>query len=191
MSNKSVYDLNHFLDKGDIFLSYSGQITQNIIVEFSEKLQKKLDLESPNIPFTKKIFAIFVELLQNMLHYSAKEMILENSTKKIPEGIVTITKDDNYIYIISGNLIYNEQKDDLKRRIELVNNLSADELKKLYKETLKNPPDPNRKGAGIGIIDISRKSQHQLKYEFRKIDKNTYFFSVRAQILYKKKGVIK
>lgn len=56
------------------------------------------------------------------------------------------------------------------------------ELKKLYRATLQQNPNEESKGAGLGIIDIARKSGKPIHYDIQTIDEKHSFFSLKAEI---------
>jgi hypothetical protein len=66
--------------------------------------------------------------------------------------------------------------------LEEVNNLSPDELKEYYRQSLSETEFTEKGGAGLGIIEMARKSGHKLKYEFTKINNEYSFFSLTITI---------
>ena len=65
--------LEEILEKdGIIFLTYGGTLTQSLIVAMTEALEKETEEADLSIGLASKIFTIFIELAQNMMHYSKK-----------------------------------------------------------------------------------------------------------------------
>ncbi|MCK4919839.1 MAG: hypothetical protein KAS71_02260, partial [Bacteroidales bacterium] len=78
--------------------------------------------------------------------------------------------------------ISNDKIEMLKNRIEKVNTLDAVGLKKLYKEVRLTGKFSEVSGAGIGIIDMARKSENKLTYDFTAIDDAHSMYSLQIDI---------
>jgi hypothetical protein len=70
----------------------------------------------------------------------------------------------------------------LQSRIEDINSLSPEGLKERYKQVLNNGNISNKGGAGLGIIDIARKSGSKLEYKFNHHNDSLSFFSLTVRI---------
>ena len=57
-----------------------------------------------------------------------------------------------------------------------------DELKEFYKTVLNEGTMSSKGTAGLGMIDIARKSGQELKYEFTPIHEHLTFFSLSVRI---------
>ena len=68
------------------------------------------------------------------------------------------------------------------KKIDYINSLDKDELKKFYKETLNNGTMSEKGGGGLGLIDIARRSGQKLQYKIREIDKDYSFFTLTVKI---------
>ena len=68
----------------------------------------------------------------------------------------------------------------LSEQLDLISGLNKDELKKLYKEQLKKDVLPGQNGAGMGLIDIARKSSVPIEYSFEARDKSFSFYELKA-----------
>ena len=84
--------------------------------------------------------------------------------------------------IQTGNYIDTESADELKGRLDLINNMDKDELKRYYQETLNNGSMSDKGTAGLGMIDIARKSGNKLEYQFLPISDNSRFFCLNIKI---------
>jgi hypothetical protein len=69
----------------------------------------------------------------------------------------------------------------IKDKINQVNKLNKDELKNLYKTTLKEGAS-SEKGAGLGIIDIARESSEKLVFDLVPEDKKSSFYSLSVLV---------
>jgi hypothetical protein len=61
--------------------------------------------------------------------------------------------------------------------------LNADELKDLYKQARLNSRISDVGGAGLGFIDVARKTENKLDFGFYDIDSANYkYFTLKTQI---------
>ena len=78
--------------------------------------------------------------------------------------------------ITSGNAIPNDRIEDLRTMLGQINQLHDEELKELYKKRMKEGRISAKGGAGLGFIDIRRKTGQELEYEFLPMTGDVSFF---------------
>jgi hypothetical protein len=61
--------------------------------------------------------------------------------------------------------------------------LSPVELKAFYKEVLNEEEFTGSGGAGLGIIDMARKSGQKIDYSFDSVSENHCFYSLQVKVL--------
>lgn len=143
-----------------------------------DTVQGKLVEIEPKSSIRKRVFNILVEVLQNIYHHYAHISVDED---EVETRFALVKCRVNY-YIIAGNYILNKEVPLLKARIDLLNTLSSEKLKQVYIETLGNGIISEKGGAGLGLIEIARKSGSKLTYEFRPMNDNLSFFSLMVTI---------
>lgn len=172
MDEKSIYD--QFINSASgALLSYKGEIDAKLL----ESIYSSMDhhfTEDTSVQQRKRFYHVLVEALQNVFHHQSKVNI---STLSNPEigGFVINETNGNY-QIITGNYIYNSAIDELKNNIDVVNAMPPGELRKYYQDSLASSELSEKGGAGLGIIEMVRKSGHALKYEFVKVNDAISFF---------------
>ena len=162
----------------DIILSFEGKMSQGVLVSLVDTLKERLkDSDSdPKQRMTRKVFSIFVEMAQNIQYHSGESVIIDG--KETGVGVIVIREDEKNYVLTSGNNVSSDDVSKLKQYCDELNNLDSTQLKKLYKERLHSERPTDAKGAGIGLIDIGRKSGVALNYEIQLIDEHTQFFSL-------------
>ena len=105
----------------------------------------------------KRFIYLIIESLQNIERYSAHAGPSKDFS--------LIFSDEHSLYIITQNLIQNEKVEDLKNRLEEISSKNEAELTDIYKSRLVNE-SKTEKGAGLGLIEIARKSKNKLLYCF-------------------------
>ncbi len=93
-----------------------------------------------------------------------------------------IAKNEDNYQIMTGNYLETKNVEDLKSKLDLVNSMDKAELKAYYKEVLSNGTRSEKGTAGLGMIDIARKSGKKLDYNFDKIDEEYSFFSLNIRV---------
>ena len=94
---------------------------------------------------------------------------------------MVIRNEDTY-YVQTGNYIDKSIVNQLQERLEKINSLDKEGLREYYRETLDNGSVSSKGTAGLGMIDIARKSGNKLEYEFLEVDEEFSFFSLNVKI---------
>ncbi len=161
-------------------LSFKGDVTSDMLSSMLQIMESKLDNLGEPSKVKKKVYNILVECLQNLYHH--RDEMRRPGKEEESAAVFMIGKNKDTYNIITGNYIKNERIEKLKSRIDQVNSLDKDGLKELYQEVLNNPERSEKGGGGLGIIDIARKSENKLDYEFMTIDERYSFFSLYITI---------
>lgn len=93
-----------------------------------------------------------------------------------------IGREENSYVVMSGNVVNKNDLEKLTNKIDLLRSLDMAGLKALYKEQRRKPVTDNAPGAGLGLIDMARKSSQPLAYEVQEIDNKTAFFTLKAVV---------
>ena len=94
-----------------------------------------------------------------------------------------VTKEEDHYAITTGNLMHNERVVELKKTLEEINSKDPDELRKMYKEVLSNEQYSDKGTAGLGFIDMARKTGQKLKYDFYEMNDEFSYFSFEIKIV--------
>ena len=174
-----VYEYYTMMNEDNVMLAFKGKVTSDLLTSLLQVAESKLESMEEPPKVKKKIFNILVECFQNVYHHLDKN----TSVKDIDQSAVLMVgkEDDSYV-IMTGNQIELDKVQKLKNKIDLVNSMGKDELKSLYREVLNNEEITDKGGAGLGIIDIARRSGEKLDYEFNNIDKKHSYFSLKVKV---------
>ncbi len=175
------FDLDKWLSgkrSGNVLLERTGDFTSDYIDNTIPIVESRLEESTEFDNVRKKIFHIFIECIQNLYrHVEAMEPVGKLfGTNKI--GAIILTKDGSFYRITTGNFIYKKKTKVLKEKIDHLNSLTEGELKKLYCEALNKQTFSDKGGAGIGMIDMARKTGNKFIYKFYEVeDPELMFFS--------------
>ncbi|AGI22038.1 hypothetical protein H681_00780 [Pseudomonas sp. ATCC 13867] len=163
-----------------ILLCFNGPISRSLIEEIGHALRNYLQAEQAHPSEAMDVFAVYIEMPQNIRHYAS----LRGYGEQDASATVAIARDEEGHYVVSaGNLVELEDGRSLVRSIESIADLDKVQLKAAYKEQLRRPRDAEATtGAGLGLLDIARKSNAPLKTSLTEQPDGRAFFSLRAVI---------
>jgi len=181
----NLYILKDKLDLNGIFFCFSGPISHELVTEIGSILEQKMGIEDTKKSTLLRVFSMVVEKAQNIIRYS-DEMILKDNLKGKAEvlrgGIIAIGYENSHYYVLSGNIIKNSRVQHLREKLVKLQQMDKEELKEYYKKQRKTGPDKYSKGAGLGFIDMAKKSSGPIEFNFRNIDDEFSFFSMKTII---------
>lgn len=176
-----VYDFYVKMKKNRINLAYEGEITHQITKAFTSLTENSMSLDNDPNSVQKKVFHVMVECLQNISKHA--EITNPSSLSKDGKGIFLVSKDENEYNITTGNIVKRNRVGALKKMLENINNLDKKGLKQLYKQQMREGRLSPKGGAGLGFIDIARKTGEKLIYSFLEVDSENSFFVLTSTVL--------
>ncbi len=165
---------------GKAILAFSGVMSQDTIVGLGDALRSELHHYFP-LSVVNKVFAIYIEMAQNVLHYSHSKADING--KETGVGSILVFKMEAAYQLVSVNLITQAQKDFIEKKINVVNQFTFNEIREFYLKKRKESVEGNSKGAGLGFIDIIRRTTEPLQYDFEPVDDNLYYFYLSSRVL--------
>ncbi len=177
----STFVLNSLkkLSAPHVLYFYQGIIDESITNKVSEVAEGHFLKNETPLERRKKFMLIMVECVQNVYHHQLKS----NDGGAFFESGILITYNDDFNYrIVSGNYVKKDVVEILKNRIDLLNNMTVEQLRSYYLESLSKAELSEKGGAGLGILDMARKSRMPLEYQFLTIDNEYSFFNLAISI---------
>ncbi len=159
------------MEKDNLSYIYRGYFTQGVTDKIISLTETNLENYGKSSKIKKRVFSILVEGLQNITRH--QDTLKDESQS----GIFVIQQKEDRYYITTGNLIDKNNITKLSQQLDKINSLEKDDLKKFYKAVLNDNIMSNKGGAGLGLIEMARKSGNKLSYDFKNIDdKHSYFY---------------
>ncbi len=171
------------MERENILLSFKGVVTSELLSSVLTIMESKMDYmeESPKVK--KKVFNVLVECLQNLYHHiDGQDFTGSASDLEAKSALFMIAKKDTQFIISTGNYIDLESAAMLKERMDKINSLDKDQLREYYQEVLANTELSGKGTAGLGMIDIARKSGNKLDYTFLETSENNRFFCLNIKV---------
>ena len=176
--------LSHLLLNDKFVLSYSGYVSEDILRAVGDTLRERLASHVNDSSQIRNIFSIFVELMQNIIRYGddGPQPALSETLEKPSFGIVLVSQSDEQLSVMAGNFVTAEEADALAERINTLANSSADELRQMYRDKLRQPVEQESKGASLGLIEIARRASVPLTFETITDANGHHLFMIKATV---------
>ena len=176
-----IYDLHRTMMAEKLILVYEGDFTQETTKSILAMAERNLDSSGEESSIKRKVFNVMVEALQNIVKHSSEQGMKAGSLVS-RSAIFMISKDDARYCILTGNLILKSNVRGLTDSLNKLNSLDKDGLKELYKNIIKNTEISEKGGAGLGFVDMARKSGEKLEFLFANMDADYDFFCLKVNI---------
>lgn len=160
-------------------ISQRETVDQVVMVGLGEAYDERRIAQSVDRRSHRKVYSVFIEMVQNVLHHSAARPAPERAGGA---GVVVLSEADGHYAITSGNMVAAAALPDIIARIDRCNRLDRDGLRKAYGVQRKAPLRKGAKGSGLGFIDIRRKTGCPLEAETEPIDEGRSFLVIRTRI---------
>lgn len=183
MQAKELYQFRTYLRERGILFAYSGYVTESVLSGVGEALRQKLSIEETDTKTVRSVFAVFVEQMQNIIRYSAESESTENAgSVELRYGVLTVANTNDHYAVQAGNVILKSDRSRLEDKLSELVKMDKDALKSAYKSQLKAGPEPQSKGASVGLIEIARRASMPLEYDFSDVSDDYAFFAIEAKI---------
>ncbi len=155
--------------KERLMFVYRGVVTNENSVPLLLLLEKEMENSEFGFVGRKRLFMFVLESLQNVSRHSDK-------SEHANMSLVVYSKTDNGYTVTTGNVLPTSGINDLKTRLDEINNLETSEIRSVYRQMLSNSEFSTKGGAGLGLIEMAKKTGNKLDYDFVPVDdKYSYF----------------
>ncbi len=171
-----LYEFKKDLGKRGVFFCLSGPISQNLVAEIGSTLEQKISLEEASKSTVLRVFSTVVENAQNIMRYS------DEKDEKLSLGIIAVGHESSHYFVLCGNMVENDKVEILRKKLSKLQTMNRNELKEYYRKQRRQGPPEDSRGAGLGFIDMAKKASKPIEFDFKKIDENFSFFSMKTVI---------
>ncbi|MFN8697778.1 MAG: SiaB family protein kinase [Flavobacteriales bacterium] len=171
---KSLVKLHSETADLPVAFSYRGPFTDHFtytildIYDSTSSAQKSL----PTV--NRKVSFLLVECFQNILHHG--ETVAGSTPDYRDDGLFSFRISGDDFIINSINLVNSDEVEDFRKLMEEVNSHDAARLKELYLRQLNENNLSEKGGAGLGLIELARKSGRKVLYRFDEAPGNRMYF---------------
>lgn len=165
------------MSDNELILAYRDHISEETVQQLLSITELKLVQSGEEKKLRKRVFNILVECLQNIVNHSAKI-----PTKEELPSILLMGRHESDFFIITGNRIENNQIEGLEKKIKEINSWDHSDMRDIYSKKLGKSKYSAKGGAGLGLIDIYKRSGKKLKYTIEPIDDKISFLSLHISV---------
>lgn len=161
-----------------IFLEYHGPVDFPVVDFLLTELKSNKEYNDLRTPIRKRTYSLFVECIENICKHSA----LKRSEDEKMQPDISLRKEENKLIILAGNPVQEESRDKLMRRLDNVNNMNCDELRKMHEVRIDSDHVKEANGAGLGFICMAFKSGNKLMYRFNPLISGYLYFEIQISL---------
>jgi hypothetical protein len=168
------------MDNNKPILYYKGFFNYTIVNKLLNELFTLEQTGVLNEWVSNKIQIVMVEMLENNYKYTSNKITSFNHIDFFP--VFKILNEDKFYRLIASNPIRHNDVNTLKDHLDKINDVGLPELRKWYKEILKNEIYSVKQSPGIGLIRIAKVVRNKFKYSFQKIDNKFLYYTLEILI---------
>ncbi|NOQ72085.1 MAG: hypothetical protein GQ574_08795 [Crocinitomix sp.] len=161
------------VDNFDLNLWYCGKFNDSLteyLIEMSSADSGDVGLGKSK----KRVSFLMAESFQNIVRHGNA-----NEDKEIKGGGFGIFNRNEKFHIFSSNSVSLDQAAVLEEQLSELSELDQDELKKRYLDKMRDGSFSDKGGAGLGLIEMARKSGNQIQYSFTNEANNQKEFNLQ------------
>ncbi len=177
MDSQTFLDENLTMYKKGTLMFYRGVFSYPVIVELSQHIRNDIQF-IPTI--REKVFAIFVELAQNVCSYSQEQVPTLANQRKGGIGSFHLLENTDFIYINTTNAISKEQLDSLQKRIQKINALDRKGLRALKMNFREQAIDEHTNSGNVGLVEVALKSGNPIETKVAEAER--HLISITAKL---------
>jgi len=171
--NDIIYQAYRLFMDHNIELVYQGEISSSTADALINIFEYLFTHKETPVKIQKRAFYILVEAMQNVVRHQ----VLPETPPPSSSGALLFQYIKGHFIFTLKNLVENSNIKSISKKINSLNDLGKEELNKYYKKILKNEVLSDKGGAGLGLIEIARKSENIISYEFLPAgEKYSWFF---------------
>lgn len=158
----------HLARQHQVIFYYVGYFSQHIVAAMADAVKLQLEVAGVAAPTRRKLFSSFVEMAQNIIHYSADALTPPSQTQaELRHGSVCVRReDDGSFLLLCANPVDPVVAQELRVKLTALRNMTLDEIKQAYRQTLREETPCGSKGAGLGFLTVARDARQPLEFDF-------------------------
>ena len=161
--------IRDIMSRDRLMFVYRGEVTGNNSIPLLMLLEREMVSSEFGFLGRKRLFMFVLESLQNVSRHS-------NRTEHADKSIVVFAKTDNGYIVTTGNVIPSSSVESLRQKLDEINKLDPASIRALYRQMLSSAEFSSKGGAGLGLLEMAKKTGNRLDYDFVDLNNGyTYF----------------
>jgi hypothetical protein len=152
-----------------IMFVYRGIVTSDNSVPLLMLLEKEMETSDFGFVGRKRLFMFVLESLQNVSRHSF-------NVQHANMSLVVYSKAGSGYTVTTGNVLANAGIDSLRMKLDEINSLETKDIRSVYRQMLSSSEFSTKGGAGLGLIEMAKKTGNKLDYDFVPVDNDYSYF---------------
>lgn len=155
--------------KREVIFYYEGYFSQTIIAAVADAVKMRIERSGAAGTTRRKLFSTFIEMTQNIIHYSVDAYARDDSAdfnNEVRHGSIYISAEHGRYHLHCANPVHPDMAAQLRQKLEHLRTLSGEDIKREYKKSLRDETSADSKGAGLGLLTVARDASEPLEFDF-------------------------
>ncbi len=157
------------MTKDRLMFVYRGAVTTDNSIPLLMLLEREMEYAEFGFLGRKRLFMFVLESLQNVSRHTSKTAYADMS-------MVVFAKTDNGYTVTTGNVLPSSSIDNLRLKLDEINMLGTEEIRAIYRQMLSTAEFSSKGGAGLGLLEMAKKTGNRLDYDFIELNDEHSFF---------------
>ncbi len=182
---KTVIAFKKAMTKSNLNVVYLGNVTQGTVESITDMISEDLHTRQENRRVTKRVYHVMMESLQNICKHADSQSEEESNSLEqglVKKGIFLIGHNKKEYFITTGNNIELKSAVTLRDILDNINAMDADGIKQMYRDAMENSELGETGGAGLGFIDMAKKTGTKYEYYFEPDSETSCFFILTMRV---------
>lgn len=176
-----ILELDGLINLEEQVFVYDGFVDQEVTKFFANQVKDILEKEEIDFLVGKRIYHVMVECFQN-IHRHSDDPPIKYASRTGKKGCISVGKSEDSYFITTGNYIDNDKTTILSERLDVINEMNHDEIKKFYQQLLREGQIGDAGGAGLGFVDMKKRTKNPIAYKFMEVTKKTSIVVLNIEI---------
>jgi len=168
------------MDNREAIIDFEGSISFEIMEKLLNQLKSAWQFNALRKPVRKRVYGTVVESIDNIFKYATPFQSKSGILKRPPQ--IQVREQGGKFIVSAGNLIQKSQVEDLKFKLDRINEMDDAALKSLYEEVINKEATDADRGAGLGLITMAMRTDEDIRYHFDPVGPAHAYFSMHITI---------
>jgi hypothetical protein len=162
----------------EVIFNFKGEINNQVLRSILKTMDEKMASLGEDRFVRKKVNSILIECLQNLIFHGERPAVNDAEP-----GLLVSRLEGGHYEIRTSNLVRASKIESLRVYIDRINSMDKDQLRDYYQEVLTNGKFNPQGGAGLGIINIARKTtDSKVHYAFEPRNEHYQLFTMQMTV---------
>jgi hypothetical protein len=159
-----------------VLVSHFGEFNQSKIDQLIRIVESSVLEQGDKRQAMKRVYGAMVEVMQNMAIHSTRDQ------QNRMYGYIILTRTPEHYLIEAGNLILQVSSESLKQRLDALNAMDKNQIRRAYVDTLCNEDFTDKGGAGLGMLTVAKRASQPIGYTITRLENPFAYLSLSISL---------